>query len=453
MSRLTLLLSASTLTLAPPLQGQQITSEDPAPLAHAAVGIEVSRLTSGDARALEAVGRAVGNARVVMIGEPWHGDGAAIRARAGLVHYLHEQLGFDVLAFEADFYSLNAGWPRVRGADAVAPFARDNVFPFWSASRAAQPLWEYVAMQRSTSTPLEIIGFDIRHTGRLARTELPGELRRRLVATFPHPDSAGVDTVAFFATLDRLLTLEWNYKAPAAEREQFVAVLGRLARAWEPGRAPDDAFWAQEARSLAWAADYAWAGKSRDRAMGENFAWLVAHRLQGRKIVIWAHNNHIIADHRMYLGALDSTVRASVARMSPAQRDSFTYFGDAVRRLFKSDVIAIATLSHEGSYSPLIDVRGYVDSATGAHYVSAFDSVRVLPPTPPGSLEAALAARGFCAAFLDLRAFGKREEPIRTRAIDYTRTPALAMRWWVGYDAFLFLRRTFGLNEAPPECD
>ena len=148
-----------------------------------------------------------------------------------------------------------------------------------------------------------------------------------------------MDTAAFFATLDRLLTLEWNSKAPAAEREQFVAVLGRLARAWEPGRAPDDAFWAQEARSLAWAADYAWAGKSRDRAMGENFAWLVAHRLQGRKIVIWAHNNHIIADHRMYLGALDSTVRASVARMSPAQRDSFTYFGDAVRRLFKSDAV------------------------------------------------------------------------------------------------------------------
>ncbi len=456
MSRLALLLSVSTLTLVFPLNGQQIASEDPADLARAAIVIDVSGLASGDAPALVAIGRAVGNARIVMIGEPWHGDGGAIRARAGLVRYLHEQLGFDVLAFEADFYSLNAGWPSVRGPEEVASFARDNVFPFWSASRAAQPLWEYVALQRSTSRPLEITGFDIRHTGRLAHTELPRELRRRLVATFPHPDAAGQDTAAFFATLNRLLTLEWNYKASAVEREQFVRVLTRLARAWEtraPGRSANDAFWAQEARSLAWAADYAWARKSRDRAMGENFAWLVAHRFPGRKIIVWAHNNHIIADHRMYLDAPDSTVRAAVARMSPAQRDSFTYFGDAVHRLFKGDVFTIATLSHEGTYSQLIDVRGYVDSATGAHYVSAFDSVRVLPPTPPGSLEAALAERRFCAAFLDLRPFGRRQEPVQTRAIDYTRSPALAMRWWVGYDAFLFVRRTVGLNEAPSECD
>jgi len=388
-----------------------------------------------------------------MIGEPWHGDGAAIRARAGLVRYLHEQLGFDVLAFEADFYSLNAGWPQVRAADDVAPFARDNVFPFWSASRAAQPLWEYIAMQASSSRPLEITGFDIRHTGRLSHTDLPVQLRRRLVSTFPHPDSVGVDTAAFFATLDGLLTHEWDYNPPTAEREQFVSVLHRLAHAWEeraPGRLPDDAFWAQEARSLASAASFAWAGKSRDRAMGENFAWLVAHRFRDRKIIIWAHNNHIIADHRMYLDAPDSTIRASVARMSAVARDSFTYFGDAVRRLFKNDAFAIATLSHEGTYSPLIDVRGYLDSTTLRRYVAAFDSVRVLPPTAPGSLEAALAGRGFCAALLDLRHVAVRQEPVRTRALDYSRSPARAMRWGVGYDAFLFLRGTFGLNAVPP---
>ena len=456
MSRLGLLLGASTLALALPLTSQQSDSEETVSLARAAIGIDVAGLFSGDAGALKAVGRAVGSARVVMLGEPWHGDGAAIRARTGLVRYLHEQLGFDVLAFEGDFYSLNVGWPQVRGADDVAPFARDNVFPFWSASRAAQPLWEYIAMQASSPRPLEITGFDIRHTGRLAHTELPRQLRRRLVSTFPHPDSVGVDTAAFFATLDRLLTHEWDYRPPTAEREQFVSDLNRLAHAWEKraaGRLPDDAFWAQEARSLASAASFAWAGKSRDRAMGENFAWLVAHRFRDRRIIIWAHNNHIIADHRMYLDAPDSTIRASVARMSAVERDSFTFFGDAVRRLFKNDAFALATLSHEGTYSPLIDVRGYLDSTTLMRYVAAFDSVRVLPPTVPGSLEAALAGRGFCAAFLDLRHAAVHQEPVRTRALDYSRLPALALRWGVGYDAFLFLRRTVGLNAVPPRCE
>ncbi len=442
------------LALGSPLLFQQPDSESVAALVTAAHAIDLPGLTSGDAAALDAIGRVIGNARVVMLGEPWHGDGGAIRARGGLVRYLHEHLGFDVLAFEADFYSLNAGWSQARTPDAVRAFGRQNVFAFWSESRAAQSLWDYIATQRITSRPLEITGFDIRHTGRLARTALPRELRR-LIAALPGTASVGVDTGAFFATLDRLLTREYHYKAPKTELDQFLTVLERLARALEErptGTSRDDAFWAQEARNLAWAAGFAWGGRSRDRGMGENFAWLVAHLFSGRKTIIWAHNNHIIADHRMYLDAPDSTIRTSVARMSRAQQDSFMYFGDAVRRLFGKDAFTIATLSHEGTYSPVIDVRGYVDSATVARYITAFDSVRALPATPSGTLEAALVQRGFCAAFVDLRPFAGRRQAVRTRALDYTSLGPLAVRWWVGYDAFLFLRRTSGLNETAPGC-
>jgi len=226
----------------------------------------------------------------------------------------------------------------------------------------------------------------------------------------------------------------------------------RLAPALEANPMDTDPFWAQEARNLAWAATFAWGGRSRDRGMGENFAWLVAHRFGGRKIIVWAHNNHVIADHLMYLDAPDSAIRASVARMPQAQRDSFMYFGDAVRRLFGKDVFTIAMLSHEGTYSPGIDVRGYVDSTTAARLITGFDSVRPLPPTPAGTLEAALAKHGVCAAFVDLRPFAHRQQAVRTRAIDYTSLGPLAVRWWVGYDAFLFLGHTSGLNEAPPVC-
>ena len=430
---------------------QESTAEPVAPFVSAARAVDLSGLMSGDSATLRAIGRAVGDARVVMLGEPWHGDGGAMRARAGLVRYLHEHLGFDVLAFEADFYSLNAGWAQARTPDAVRAFGRENVFAFWSASRSAQTLWDYIAAQRMKSRPLEITGFDIRHTGRVARAELPRELRR-LIATLPGTASLGVDTGAFFATLDRLLTREYYYKAPKAELDQFLAVLGQLAPVLEANPTGTDPFWAQEARNLACAAAFAWGGRSRDRGMGENLAWLVAHRFGGRKIIVWAHNNHIIADHRMYLDAPDSTVQVSVARMAPAERDSLTYFGDAVRRLFGKDAIAIALLSHEGTYSPAIDVRGYVDSATVARFITAFDSVRPLPPTPAGTLEAALAQHGFCAAFVDLRPFAHRQQAVRTRALDYTSLGPLAVRWWVGYDAFLFLRHTSGLNEAPPVC-
>ncbi|MFN8947735.1 MAG: hypothetical protein ACK5YG_08510, partial [Alphaproteobacteria bacterium] len=70
-------------------------SSDVERIAAAAVPID------GDAD-LDHVLKAIGNARIVMIGEPWHGDGAAIALRARLVKRLHEKAGFDVLAFEND---------------------------------------------------------------------------------------------------------------------------------------------------------------------------------------------------------------------------------------------------------------------------------------------------------------------------------------------------------------
>lgn len=53
---------------------------------------------------LHAIGEAIGNKRIVMLGEVYHGDATAFQAKTRLVKFLHEKMGFKVLVFESDFF-------------------------------------------------------------------------------------------------------------------------------------------------------------------------------------------------------------------------------------------------------------------------------------------------------------------------------------------------------------
>ncbi|MHB1326615.1 MAG: hypothetical protein ACYC2K_00305, partial [Gemmatimonadales bacterium] len=91
------------LLAAAPAGGQSSTDTTAALrwLARHAAPISTLDHNEPDDRDLAAIGRMIGNARVVMLGEQGHGDGTTFEFKTRLIKYLHRKLGFEVLAFES----------------------------------------------------------------------------------------------------------------------------------------------------------------------------------------------------------------------------------------------------------------------------------------------------------------------------------------------------------------
>jgi erythromycin esterase-like protein len=98
------------------------------------------QLNDTDWTDLAAFAAAVKDKRVVMLGEQTHGDGTTFALKARLVRFLHEQIGFNVLAFESDFISL-AGYEKQRDSADAALFLSKNVFGIWTACNTVKPFF------------------------------------------------------------------------------------------------------------------------------------------------------------------------------------------------------------------------------------------------------------------------------------------------------------------------
>ena len=383
----------------------------------------------------------IGDAQIVMLGEPWHGDGAAIALRAQLVRHLHEEMGFDVLVFESDFFGLTHGWESVVRTGHIDGFAADNVYPFWATTYVARPLWDYVAESLQKGKPLAVAGIDPKHVGAESRRKLPALMDSLLQARTTLTVTQRAD---FRETLQKHL-LNDQFRPDTAHLKSFYAALDAIQESIDllPS-AQRNSLAAQEVKNLRASADYTWRGGSRDRAMGENLAWIATQLYPGRKMIVWAHNNHVALSKWMYFDAPDTAIQRSVSRQSVASKGRFTYLGVEARQFFGPKVVSLATLSYEGHYTP--DVRTNVDTLLGEFERGNFDSLAVLAPASPGSVESALAGAGLNLAVVDLRPFHGTRTPLSARAFDYTVTPPLTMRYWEGYDGFLFIRSTFGLK-------
>lgn len=400
-------------------------------LSREAVRIRSTDPADRDFSDLRPLARAIGDSRVVMLGEANHGDGGAFLAKTRLIEFLHEEMGFDVVAFESGIYSCWKGWQGLRdGTPPDESFSR-CAFGLWARSGQVAPLVDYLAAQARGEDPLELAGFDIQLSGTAPRETLVDDLQDVLEPVDPELVQRHAWSTAR-TVLQRLATrvyVQGVEPLPGTATQETVD--GVLAQATEAlrragGDVPDKDLWIQIIESLRAYARMVWLvdpddlfprtddAEIREAGMAKILRWMVDRRHANRKIIVWAATAHT-ARNLVSLRAGRPDVQALY--------DSVPTLGERMWSAFGDDLYSIALTAYDGS--------------SGFPGGQAWD----IGAAAVGSIEDLMRRAGLETAFLNLRApapgGGWLSEPHMTRVLGYGELEAV---WPSLLDGLVFIR-------------
>ncbi|MDM1546922.1 erythromycin esterase family protein [Empedobacter falsenii] len=314
---------------------------------HPINSIEMSEKNTQDLEFLKTV---LKDNRIVFLGESVHQDGQTFKAKARLIKYLHENLDYNVVLYEAGQYDMWVTNEEMEkgtlsiGKDSIAGL---GMFNFWWENKETRSLNAYYLQSKKTKNPITLGGFDIQYSGDLLTEILnKGYLRRiKLLREFLANQNISLYDYPFFnKNIDNLTIFRHKkYIEATYSKNEINQLLKELdSIKYRISKLPKTAETTIYARylndikndiqkNLKYKSGTMKSMQFRDSLMADNLIYQLDSLYPNQKVIVWSANVHAYKKYHT---------------------NDFKLLGQYIKEKYKNQSYAIGFTSY-GVYNPL----------------------------------------------------------------------------------------------------
>lgn len=351
---------------------------------------EIKSLDSENYKDLEFLKPILKDKTVVCLGENFHRVAEYSSMKIRIIKYLHENLGFDVIAFESGLGECAATYEN---ADKLTSknMMKNSIFTIWH-SKETLGLFNYIKKQKKSNNPLYLAGYDMQPTT-MYFVEFMFRWMYKIDKNYAL-EYVNCETNYFrdcysiinkygleesYKHIDELNAIKQKYQPKYKKALKFIENNKReLAKGYPNNPHIVDIAKKSLSDRIKFVEmvmkDTKGSYEFRDEIMAENVQWMMKVLYPGKKVILWAHNDHLAKNTSKIL-----------TKENGKWINSFTSMGELLNKKLTNKEYVLGFYMNSGRACSIITQKN-------------FD----ISPMPNGSLENNMIKSGYKYSFVDL---------------------------------------------------